>query len=114
MELNLCMISFTGNCTNLAMGLGYHLWLLIVRNPFSTNLLTSSRMGADIQMIPVGVLLLNSFRFDVNKVLLLDAVFVMKVPKNFALFSLALVIRVFSNDNSNFRSARRLAIFSFS
>ena len=103
------MMSAIGSTVNLPIDLGVHLPFLRTMNPLSSSFCTISNIGADIHRLPVGTLLLRPLS-TLYCVLLLDAILLMKVPKNFALFSLALVINVFSTDSSSLMFAKKSLI----
>lgn len=85
---------------------GSHLLLVSFRNFLSVSFLMISGMGIVIQRLPVLILRVGplSFLFPLMiTALLLELILFIYTPKNLALWALALVIRVFSIDSSNFR-----------
>lgn len=96
------IISLTGKAVNFPIDLGNHFPPLHTRNPLASNFLTISRIGAVIQRLPTGILLFVP-PFLLSRVNLLEAMIFIKVPRNLALPDLALVISVFSTDNSSLR-----------
>ena len=103
MALYLMTRSHSGIDMNFGIALAlYTPFLSIHMKPSFSSFLHISRMGAVIQRLPPGTLLLNlALEFFVSKVPFTHSFFIY-VPRNLALSVLALVIKVFSSDSSSF------------
>lgn len=91
---------------------GNHFPFFIFRNPLSTSRFMMSGVCTVIQVLPVGILL----PFIHLTPPLLEAILLIKTPRNLALSDRAFVIRVFSCESSNLRPLRcsLMRAFSFS
>ena len=98
------MMSRIGSAVNLITGLGFHLSPFISNSSLLTYFLTMSSTGAVIHRFPVGFLRLMLLTPCLANIRgpWFESIRFMYVPRNLALFSLALVIRVFSIDNLSF------------
>lgn len=97
-------MSGIGKVVNLSMDFGYHLLCFLIKNSLSSSFFTISNIGAVIHKLPAALLLLISlFLLVLNSVVLLEDILFIRVPRNFPLSLLVLVINVFSADSSKFR-----------
>ena len=107
--------SHSGRFINFCIALALNIPSLSLHiKPSCSSFLHISRIGAVIQRLPPGILFLNLALVLFVRVVPFTHSFLIKVPRNFALSVLALVIKVFSSDNSSLSFFRSSLASSFS